>query len=430
MAKMLFKLGMHIFNITLSKTDKVSIVVGFILLTIATLCGLRDDGDVETVHVLGFFTAFVQFFFMLWISKCGSNSPSFKYKGTGVSYACMIGEILILLLLILFRNANSEPPFVVYATVALAIMFFSLFAGIKSNQVQRKLFWLTLSGVMLIILILTTVPMILEFTYIHKHNSICVKSLALREKHLQENPALGFMDIQIGDSYSNIKNKLSNDPNVIRIVSTDKKAHDSLMVEWFDATSYVEQHRVDTYERPLSLNRIVKYDVFFNGDTTRVTLGFSSNILKIIKLNIKDCSLYEDKYGEPEVYYKSEVKKYISFGNSYPYYKYLELENDRQWSFPNGVIRQEWHYTISYERYYTISYISSDILDSIGSVIREEQRLEVKTEKEILDSIEQERRHSIIQKEQEKREELERLERLENERIVKEKKRKEALQQI
>ena len=342
----------------------------------------------------------------------------------------MIGEILILLLLILFRNANSEPPFVVYATVALAIMFFSLFAGIKSNQVQRKLFWLTLSGVMLIILILTTVPMILEFTYIHKHNSICVKCLALREKHLQENPALGFMDIQIGDSYSNIKNKLSNDPNVIRIVSTDKKAHDSLMVEWFDATSYVEQHRVDTYERPLSLNRIVKYDVFFNGDTTRVTLGFSSNILKIIKLNIKDCSLYEDKYGEPEVYYKSEVKKYISFGNSYPYYKYLELENDRQWSFPNGVIRQEWHYTISYERYYTISYISSDILDSIGSVIREEQRLEVKTEKEILDSIEQERRHSIIQKEQEKREELERLERLENERIVKEKKRKEALQQI
>lgn len=412
-----------LFNITLSKSDKLSIVVGFILLAIATLCGLQDDGD-GAVQFIGLLIPFVQFFFLLWISKCGSNSPSFKYNGTGVSYAFMIGELIIPLLLILFPNAYyDEPPFVIYATTALAIMALSIIVGIRAKQVQLKLFLVTLSGVMLIILILTIMPLVLKQTYIYKHNSRCERSIAIREKHLKENPKLGFMGIPIGDSYLNLKKMLSRDSNVVRIVSDDKIISDNIMVDWFDASSYFDQHWVTIYERPLSLNRIVKYDVYFNGDTTRVTLGFIADTIKIIEFYNRDISVYKDKYGEPEVYYNREAKECISFGNSYPYYEYLgslpyPIDVILQWSFQNGVIRSKWNAT---------SYISNDILDSIGVTIQEEQRIEQEKEKEIRDSIEQERRLSIILKEEDEREEFERQEK---ERIVKEKARKEALQQI
>ena len=404
-------------SIKLQKGDKFAILLGSIMELIILLFSLLGDVNDGSSAIAGLIFIVIHLF--MWLLICQSGNPTAKKNpGTSITWAFLIGELITALFSILIAASDINiSAFIAYFIASTLVLF--LMARISETN-HGRLFWVTSIILSLILLIVFSIPLLVKQGMIHSHKKACLESIELLEKHKQQYIELGFMGVHLGDSFSDVLQKMKNDTNVVRQLPI-KKESSFVSFDVFDKETFQKEYRLLSPDCGIEMDRELQYDVSFDNDTIRLYILFKSDTVKYIGFNSNKCDLYIQKYGDPEIYYTKEPEEYISKCRHFPYFeKTTEEINERpyyprdlkdkliadycpikQWTFSNGVIR------ISM---FSTEYINNDLFDLLTLKIKQEkERKEIerqeqeRLERESQLKLEQLEKEEAIRKEQEKK---------------------------
>ena len=404
-------------KIILQKEDKVAIFVGIIIETIVLSLSmfylgyssdsLDNDGFVMiTIAVLLF-----GHLFSIGIRNGKlKNDWDISFPRESITLAFVIGEFVTVLFLILAACSDLSINFFLWYFGLSVIIMYALARFLK--VAYHRLFWYTSMFLSLLLLILFIPPAVA------KHN-ILQGGLYLYAIHQRQMKPLGYMGVQLDESYQTIKEVIKYDTNIVGNVLS-KEQDDSVSIDWLDIDTYrILSYIQEKNEYNVKYGKELHYAAKFFGDTVDVAVLFINDTARIIVIDESDVSLYREKYGQEEVFYFVPPEEYIEKTEFYPYYRRMDIYGSiRQWSFANGTIRIKENVT---------TYITKDILDAVERLALDEQLRDSVAQKVLQDSIrlQSERLKRLQVKEEEMRIEKE-LKEKEEERSAREK----ALRQI
>ena len=397
----------------LSGKDVYAIIAGAIIVLLIILCsivfGNGDGSSIIAVPLLMLVHIFVL------IGICNTINPRFrKHSGTGVTYACFVGEIATGVVTLLIAFADTSIVAILF--LLFLCLIFSYTIGRFATYIQSRLFGYTLASILLLLIPIFGFPLIVKQHLIKNHINEYNKSIELRNTHMQQNVRLGFMGIYIGDCYSDVVMHLKKDTNIVkRIRLEDKKP--GAYIEFFNVNN--PNYYVNNRDVKLDFDKELQYDVSFDNDTIRLYILFFRDTVKHIQVNSIKPDLYIQKYGDPEHYYTKSPEEFVNRCSFYPYFEeqseyinrqpYGMVEDLRermisdyysgitQWTFSNGIIRIT---------KYSTQYIANDVFDTIYVRNERESQMIQKIRRE-QEAIEHKQR---IEKERKEQEEIEKRE--------------------
>lgn len=394
-------------RIPLKEGHYFALGLGFTVELIILFCTLL--GDINHIGGIIFSFFLLVAHIAIWCLICSTLEPKINTNpGTEITLAFLTGEIITIVIPILI--VSSELPYsfsIFFLTFNYVILYL---VGRYNRSNHWKLFCFILAALSMILIIIYVIPLFIKQRIIKENETELeierLESVTMREKHLSQTVALGFMGINIGDSYYDVVNRMKKDSNVVNRIKIGKEAF--AYIDFFDIGKDLHPILKDV---KVPFDKELQYDVSFDNDTVRLYLLFYSSKVQYIGVNVGNAELYTKKYGKPEKYHAapsygytpSHERSYISKIERYPFFNnsgYSSLKKEfeyYQWTFANGIICI---------RSYSTDYISNDVLDTIQAM--QTRRKEQQEEIEKQQKLEQVKRRQ--QQEQQKKDSLNKLE--------------------
>lgn len=371
--------------IELTKKDKKSIVAGSIFEILVLFVSLFFGLDVDVALVLNLFIIFIYGVVAIIIigDKWSRDNP-----GSGVSYAFLLGISVSTLVPAFFDDALGSIPFegMIRFLSIFMILYYLIGRFKKAHKIQGRLFGYTSTVIRFLLIIMCCVPLIAKQTEIHKFKVVCEESLNLRNEHEQPSMGLGFMGINLNDSYNDVVKQLNNNANVVGPITKLKTPCSN--IDFINIDDYRNMFYVQSQILTVNFDGGYQCVISFDNETYKLSLFFWHDSLKLIHFNGEKEELYKQKYGTPEYYYRFPPEFILRFAktNKYPYYgndtssKQLFYKTERvsriaQWTYANGLIRV-------YDN--SSMYISNDVIDTLVAMnersIRQAEQLRLEQE--------------------------------------------------
>lgn len=382
--------------IELTTKDRKSIIAGSIFEILVLFVSLFFGLDVDVALVLNLFIIFIYGVVAIIIT---GNTWSRNNPGSGISYACLLGISVSTLLPAFFDAAMDSILFEgMIEFLSIFLIFYYLIGRFKkAHKIQGRLFGYTSSVIRFLLIIICCVPLIAKQTEIHKFKVVCEESLKLRNEHKQQSIGLGFMGINLNDSYTDVVKQLNNNASIVGPLTKYKTPCSN--IDFINIDDYRNMFYVQSQILTVNFDEGYQCVISFDNETYKLSLFFWNDSLKLIHFNGEKEELYKQKYGTPEYYYRFPPEFILRFAttNKYPYYgngTQLFYKDERvyriaQWTYANGVIR-------IYDS--SSMYMSNDVVDTLAAMneraIRQAEQLR----------LEQEERERLLKLEEERQE--------------------------
>lgn len=383
--------------IELTTKDRKSIVAGIIFEILVLFVALFLGLDVGVALLLNLFVIFIYGVVAMVIT---GNTWSRNNPGSGVSYACLIGISISAFVSAFFDDVFGPVPFelIIFFLSNFTILYYLIGRFKKNKKNQGRLFGYTSAAIRFLLIIICCIPLIEKRKEIHKYEMVCEESLKLRNEHKQQSMGLGFMGVNLNDSYTDVVKQLKNNTNVIGPITNYKTPCSDF--DFVNIDDYNNLFYSKCQVLSVNFDQGFQCNISFDNETYKLSLFFWNDSLKYIHFNGGKEGLYKQKYGNPEYYYTLPPELLITRTNKYPYYgnghssKIYLNDNERQnhitqWTYANGVIRV---YNSS------SMYMSNDVVDTLAAMneraIRQAEQLR----------LEQEERERLLKLEEERQE--------------------------